>query len=152
MLRLSNIGDLVEIVLVFGILMVLVSFTVLGMDIYLVPTSSMEPIIPRGSIVIVEPVSGNVVSVGDVVTVWDEKRGVVVVHRVIEKDIDKNVVVLKGDAGPVVEEYRLNDVRGRVLFVIPYLGLVVLNPMVTVIAGLFILPIILRVVYGLISR
>ncbi|MCE4611157.1 MAG: signal peptidase I [Desulfurococcales archaeon] len=152
MRRLGYISGMVEILLASSILMVMVSFTVLGVDMYLIPTSSMEPIIPRGSIVIVEPVSGNVVSVGDVVAAWDEKKGVVVVHRVVEKDVDRNTVVLKGDAGPVVEEYKLSNVRGRVLFIIPYIGLVVLNPLVAVIAGLLILPIILRVVYGLISR
>ena len=60
--------------------------------------------------------------------------------------------MLKGDAGPAVEEYRLSDIRGRVLFIIPYLGLVVLDPLIGVIAGLFILLIILRVIYGLVNR
>ena len=87
--------------MVLGILMVMASFTVLGVNVYLVPTSSMEPIIPRGSIIIVEPVSGDMVSVGDVVAVWDERRGVVVIHRVVEKTSIGALWCLKVMRGPL---------------------------------------------------
>lgn len=89
---------------------------------------SMEPTIPIGSLVSLEPVTFSDLRAGDVVTVRAD-NGVVVTHRVLRmlESGGEGYLELKGDANesadPALVPARV--VEGRVAFYVPFLGFVV---------------------------
>jgi signal peptidase I len=90
-------------------------------------TSSMEPAIPAGSIVVVRPVNPFRLDQGDVITYQllpDDP--ISVTHRVVEVQADAKppAVVTKGDANPSVDAdpVEMQWIRGKVLLHIPYIG------------------------------
>lgn len=90
-----------------------------------VQSGSMEPSIKIGSVVIVQPASDY--KTGDVITVSEPaNRKVSLTHRITEvKERDgKTFYVTKGDANetPDSEERPKENVVGKVLFSIPYVG------------------------------
>ena len=107
------------------ILLVLSLFN-LGVRAFAVSSGSMSPAIKTGSLVFVRP-SGEY-AVGDVIT-FSLKENVYTTHRVhgIQEEDGAAVYVTKGDANegvdtdPVTEE----QIEGRVVFTLPYLGYVV---------------------------
>lgn len=99
-----------------------------------VVSSSMEPTLNKGDLVVVKGTSPEEINVGDIIVYHNPFQGVAVVHRVIDikKDGDEFVFYTKGDnnrtnrlsdqeAGiaPPVREYW---VKGRVVLTIPKLG------------------------------
>jgi signal peptidase len=99
-----------------------------------VVSSSMEPTLKRGDLVVVKGVSPEEISIGDIIVYHNPFQRVAVVHRVIDikKDGDEFIFYTKGDnnltnrlsdqeAGiaPPVREYW---VKGRVVLTIPKLG------------------------------
>jgi len=94
-------------------------------QIKIVKSGSMEPAIHTGSIVVVKP-SANY-TVGDVIIFGkDTKTDVPITHRIIESRVQEGVILFttKGDANedPDPNEIRQNEVHGKVLFDIPFLG------------------------------
>ena len=91
-----------------------------------VQSGSMEPVIRTGSLVIVQPQT--TYYIGDVITTSKPAdRKVSVTHRIVEVKMKDNKVssyVTKGDANKTADtEERLPEqVVGKVLFSIPYLG------------------------------
>lgn len=95
---------------------------------YTVLTGSMDPTYPPGTLVIVRPVDGEEVQLGDVITFQIESgRPAVATHRVIGVSITtegERTFQTQGDANqvpdaePVVEE----QIRGSVWYSLPYLG------------------------------
>ena len=90
---------------------------------------SMLPTLEEGDLVVIQPVSVNQISVGDII-VYEPPcagNGLAVIHRVV--DVAGNGFITKGDnngltdqgygiaLGPVTQ----NCVEGKVVFVIPYL-------------------------------
>ena len=67
-----------------------------GYSIYSVVSGSMEPALPVGSIVYVEPAGFTEIRIGDVIAFDDE--GTVVTHRVIEDRPQESAFITKGDA------------------------------------------------------
>jgi len=104
------------------LLMVAVSVAFGHLGFYAVPTGSMEPVIPRGSLIVVERVHPAELKIGDVALVVDRQLGLLVAHRVVGKDMDAGVVAVKGDAVVAVMEVPFRDVIGVVVFHVPYLG------------------------------
>lgn len=103
---------------------------VAGATPYTIITSSMEPSLPPGTLVIVKPVDPSEIRVGDVITVQLESgEDTVVTHRVsgIAQQLDGDVLFeTKGDANDAPDtELRLPvQVRGEVWYSLPYLGYV----------------------------
>jgi signal peptidase len=92
-----------------------------------VRSESMAPGIPRGALVVVEPVAPSAIAVGDVISYRDERRDErVVTHRVIEVVERSNGLFLRtqGDANmhPDLGHVAAGDVVGRVRFRIVRLG------------------------------
>lgn len=81
-----------------------VALKVAGFQLFTVMSGSMEPILPVGSVVLVEPVSFDEVQIGDDVTFVVGEEKVVVTHRVIEKDEENQTVTTKGVANDVPDE------------------------------------------------
>ncbi len=104
---------------------------------YAVPTGSMEPVIPRGSLIVVAHVDPSQVKIGDIALVVDRQRGILIAHRVVGKDLERGVLLVKGDAVPGVAEAPFEDFRGVVVFHVPFLGYLFLNRQLVVAAAAF---------------
>lgn len=91
-------------------------------------SGSMEPAIHTGSIVAVKPVSDY--NINDVIAFSSyDKTQTPITHRIYDIRIQggKPVYITKGDANnsPDTKEITENDILGRVIFSIPYLGYVI---------------------------
>jgi signal peptidase len=95
---------------------------------YTVLTSSMEPALPPGSLVLVRPVSADEIGVGSVITYQLKSREPeVVTHRVVTMGVREDgspVFRTQGDANPTPDPawVRPVQVRGAVWYAVPYVG------------------------------
>ncbi len=121
--------DLGLVALVLGVLLALV--VARGLPAYGHPTltltgGSMEPAIPKGAVVVLEPVDSSALRVGDVVTVRLPTSGSHVTHRILDVTEVEGATWLrtKGDANPTPDPALLPaaDLEGRVIAWIPALG------------------------------
>lgn len=104
MRKIGHIFGAALAVVLFATCLGLVSIRVLGMGTFVVTGSSMEPVINKGALVIVEPVSPTTVSRGDVITF--EHYGQMTTHRVIAIDASNAAsptFTTKGDANTVAD-------------------------------------------------
>jgi signal peptidase len=97
---------------------------------YAVGSDSMEPAIPRGSIVLVESVPPERIGVGDVITYRGELGiGPTTTHRVVAVNRSDGLAFrTKGDANPSADNELVAAERvvGRVTVVVPWVGYPVL--------------------------
>jgi len=98
---------------------------------FIVYTGSMEPAIPRGSVVMVQPATYEQLTPGDVITFSvPQKPGLHVTHRIvkIERNADKGgwEVTTKGDANPAPDIWTVSGTQtvGRVVYSIPVAGFI----------------------------
>lgn len=110
-----------------------------GLDGYYVKTGSMEPNIPKGSAVYIEPVGIEEIIPGTDVLLFSDKAGArSFTHRVMSIDYENNLIYTKGDANAVADDLptSFEHCNGRVKFYIPYFGYVlqVLNSEIGIIA------------------
>ncbi|MDI3498668.1 signal peptidase I [Archaeoglobus sp.] len=92
-----------------------------------VGSGSMRPAIEVGDVVIVKKVSADEIRVGDVIQYYAEHY--TVTHRVVDimQRGEQKIFITKGDANDVVDDPVSADrVVGKVVFVIPRIGLVTL--------------------------
>ncbi|MGO1174105.1 MAG: signal peptidase I [Actinomycetaceae bacterium] len=94
-------------------------------------SGSMEPTIPTGSQVVVDPVTGEdearELQVGDVITVMPYPEDpTLVTHRIVERrdSADGVSFVTQGDANGAVDEWDVTatQIRGEVRYHVPYAG------------------------------
>lgn len=97
---------------------------------YVVQTGSMRPDLPPGSLVVVRPVTGDDIAVGDVVT-YQVASGepVFVTHRVVSVSYDGRGELsmrTQGDANAVPDQESVREVqvRGELWYSLPYVGYV----------------------------
>lgn len=124
------LGWLVTAALVLGLLSVMVFFMVprlLGWELQVVLSSSMEPALPVGAVTFVEPTAADQVKVGDMLAYrlpTDPDRQVT--HRVVEVVREGSSLSFrtKGDANEEADSYAVpaDNVVGTVRWDIPYLG------------------------------
>jgi signal peptidase I len=100
-----------------------------GRSTFVVAGGSMEPAIPLGAAVIVEPVRPNDLAVGDIVTLRSGPTRAVFTHRIIRvAELDGQVVIeTKGDANGTADPSLTpaSAVVGRVSMAIPFAGFLV---------------------------
>lgn len=97
-----------------------------------IASGSMSPALEVGDIIIVQKVPATNIQVGDII-VFDSPEEIRTIHRVTQTRTLSNGTILfktKGDANPTEETYwtQEEDVHGRVLYKIPYLGWMALIP------------------------
>ena len=115
-------------VIALGVLLIGTLFPIPGnYEVKIVQSGSMEPAIHTGSIVIIKPSSEY--NVGDVITFGkDTNVDVPTTHRIIEERITSGeaLYTTKGDANedPDPKEVREQEIIGKVLTSIPYIGYV----------------------------
>lgn len=100
----------------------------IGLEGYYVKTGSMEPNIPKGSMVYIEKIEiGDIQSGVDVLLFSNEAENKSFTHRVMSVDIENKLIYTKGDASKVADPLPtpFSNCRGKVLFIIPYWGYIV---------------------------
>jgi signal peptidase len=117
---------LIFVVLIVSVLLLtFISFSpVKSLQLLRVMSGSMEPAIKTSSIVLVKQIPVNQIVKGDVINF--ETSGTSVTHRVYEiKNTDNKLTfITKGDANniPDVDPVSPDQIKGKVIFNIPYLG------------------------------
>ena len=99
-----------------------------GLSGYYVRTKSMEPTISQGSIVFVEKIDFDDITVGDVLTFQSADTTRRFTHRVVKIDSKNVLLYTRGDANNVddPEPARYESVIGRVKYSVPVAGYVVM--------------------------
>ena len=88
----------------------------------IVLTGSMEPTLNVNDLVIVTKADN--IEIGDIVVF--QQGNDLIIHRVIEKNVEENRIVTKGDANNVDDgNIPMSAVKGKLSFSVPFVGLVV---------------------------
>ena len=130
LLRLTAFTTIVSL-LAAAVLALVAVPRVTGSQTYTILTGSMQPGLPPGTVIVTQPRSFEKIQPGDVVTYQlHSGKPEVVTHRVIGLSTDTRgarTLVLRGDANtspdpaPVISA----QVRGVVIYAVPYAGLVI---------------------------
>ncbi|MBM7833801.1 signal peptidase I [Clostridium sardiniense] len=98
--------------------------SILGYSSYYILTGSMEPTINPGSLVVVKDGTDQEINVGDVITFTGRNSNTITTHRVNQVINNGEEFITKGDSNNVVDPISVqkNQVIGKVMFHIPYLG------------------------------
>lgn len=93
-----------------------------GLKPYAVLSGSMQPVYPTGSLLYVEKISPELITVGTPITF--SRGNMVVTHRVVQIDLDSQVFYTKGDANNTQDDgcVPYQNLLGKPVFNIPYLG------------------------------
>ena len=110
-------------IIIYGIILLIFILVSGVLPIYMmgIGSGSMEPIIYTGDAVVLSKVNKNTeLELEDIIAYEDE--GKIIVHRIVK--ITKNGYITKGDNNNSVdkEEVKRKDIKGKVLFRIPYLA------------------------------
>ena len=94
----------------------------MGYDVYVVISGSMEPGIPVGSALYVEAAAPEEVEAGDVIAFYD--NGAVITHRVVENHVVEGEFITKGDANAEndMTPVAYGNLIGRMAVSVPFLG------------------------------
>lgn len=120
-----------------------------GTDIYAVATPSMADEIPEGSIVFVR--EAETYGIGDIINA-PLPSGVTFTHRIIELDSERQLVYTKGDSNPSADPLptSVQNINGKVVFSVPYLGMLSLNfnstTIIFVLAAVLLVLIVVRLI------
>lgn len=99
----------------------------LGLQSYYVETDSMAPLIPKGSMAYIKPVSiDEIVEGEDVLLFSNQAQTKAFMHRVIDVDNKNQLCYTKGDANKTADlmPTSFSLCRGRVVFSVPFWGYV----------------------------
>ncbi|WP_370566219.1 signal peptidase I [Cryobacterium sp. BB736] len=119
-------GGLLLLVAALAVLLIALPAAVGGMPLTVL-TSSMEPGLPPGTLIVVKPTPVEEIRVGDVVT-FQLRSGepILVTHRVIERSVSSNgevAFVTKGDNNDLADDpIREIQIRGTLWYSFPWLG------------------------------
>lgn len=120
-------AGLLALIVLIGIAAIVVPAAT-GSTALTVMTSSMEPDLPPGTLVVVRPTSVEDIAPGDIVTYQLESgKATLVTHRVTEQRLTADgefIFVTQGDANPGPDPGFIREVqiRGTVWYALPYVG------------------------------
>ena len=87
----------------------------------------MEPELPVGSLLIINPTAYEDIQIGDDITFVRDENLTLVTHRVISKDDETKNITTQGIANNVADAPTLYDnVVGKVVWHIPYVGYLII--------------------------
>lgn len=100
---------------------------IFGIEMYGILTGSMEPACPTGSLVYVKPVNPESLQEKDIVTF--QKGNLVITHRVVKNDVQKEELITKGDANNAndIQPVAYKQIKGKVALTVPLLGYLALR-------------------------
>jgi signal peptidase len=121
--RLWNIALAISVIIVVTI----GASLLVGVRYATVRSASMAPDINTGDVVILTPTNAADIHVNDVVAFHPPGSSILICHRVIAIDLDGGYVQTKGDANEAPDWFvvPLNEIQGKVVSHIPYLGYLV---------------------------
>ncbi len=119
---LCNIVGTLILLSVIGVCLLMAAPRMMDFEIYNIVSGSMEPEIPIGSVIYVEPAEPETVQTGDVIAFWSGDS--VIAHRVVENQTVEGKFTTKGDAnaGEDMNDVEYDALIGRVSRHYPYLG------------------------------
>jgi len=121
--RIISIFENIVIALVALLLVAFIVLKATGFQFFVVMSGSMEPILPVGSVVLVQPTPYDDIQVGDDISFVVGEERITVTHRVIEKDENSNTLTTKGVANNISDDQiPASAVIGKVIFDIPLVG------------------------------
>ena len=120
-IKLLNIISTVIFIGMFA-LMVFFAPMVIGYKPAVILTGSMEPTFPVNSVVYYKKADFSEITIGEAIIY--QKSNALITHRVVEKNQEQGYVITKGDANNTEDSYEVaaEEVRGRVDFMVPYVG------------------------------
>ena len=100
---------------------------IFGIEIYGILTGSMDPACPTGSLVYVKSVNPESLQEKDIVTF--QKGNLVITHRVVKNDVQKEELITKGDANNANDKQPVayKQIKGKVALTVPLLGYLALR-------------------------
>ena len=109
--------------IIFYLALIALAFFIFGVRYYNVLSESMEPSIPKGSLIVVWPTDFHDLEPNDVITARFE-TGVLLTHRAVEINEESRTIITKGDNNPTRDAHPIeaNQVVGKVVFHVPILG------------------------------
>jgi len=120
-------GNIILALVVLALLFFFLGPHLMGISFFTIYSGSMSPVIPVGSVIVVQPAAASSIEPGDIITFGtgtDEKK--IITHRVVEVMADYNALSFRtaGDAneGPDNQVVSQEDVIGKVWFHVPGLG------------------------------
>jgi signal peptidase len=150
--------------IVLGLVSVIVIIPkVLGATPLTILTSSMEPGLPPGTLIVVEPVAPENIVIGDVITYQIESgEAAVVTHRILEvqsSTIGEPTFILQGDNNAEPDPpVTASQIQGRLVYSLPWVGNLssILNgparaTLLPILAGAMVLYAAVSIVIGLVG-
>ena len=100
---------------------------IFGIEIYGILTGSMDPACPTGTLVYVKSVNPESLQEKDIVTF--QKGNLVITHRVVKNDVQKEELITKGDANNAndIQPVAYKQIKGKVALTVPLLGYLALR-------------------------
>lgn len=119
--------EIISAIAVVLLIIVLFPFLTGTMKLMIVLSGSMTPVMLPGDMIVVQKIDPTTLNVGDVIAFQQPggKPNTVFTHRIIDiRNTDGLTFQTKGDANNVKDDFRTpaENVKGRLTFVIPYLG------------------------------
>lgn len=127
MKKINNIISTILIVICFFYLIIILSPRIIGYEVNVVLSNSMEPVYKTGDLLLIKPVMVNEIKVNDIISYKGSgNTNNVITHRVIGINQDEQVFYTKGDANESQDSnpVAFNRLKGIVEINIPYLGYV----------------------------
>lgn len=128
-----NILKIILIILLYNIILLVISTIdnnegsgFCGFKSYIITTSSMEPDIKTGDVVICQKTDAKDLKEGDVITFSKDGESITITHRIIkiEDNNGKKSYITKGDNNTLEDNEKVEDsqIRGKMVIVIPRIG------------------------------
>lgn len=121
------IVGIIGIILIYNFILVILSSTNkinIGYKAYIIKTNSMEPTIKVGDVVISRKEKPENIKSGDIITFIQNDE--VITHRITKVEQEDNILryITKGDNNNIEDTYKItyNDIQGKNIITIPYLG------------------------------
>lgn len=122
--KLTEMGKRIVFCILTGLTILLAGPFLLGLHPRIVVSGSMEPSVPVGSLVYIDPaLNAEAIREGDVIA-YETGSTMTVLHRVIGRDAGARSFVTKGDANQTEDPGKISfeQYRGKLVFVIPWAG------------------------------
>ena len=149
--KINNIVSTILLILCFIYLIITLGPRLLGYEVNVVLSNSMEPVYSTGELLLVKPAKAD--EINDIISFKGSGvSGNVITHRVIKIDQEKQVFITKGDANSSQDSnpVAFSRLNGIVKINIPYIGYIygMIQSMIVkiILAGLVLIYIIVNLV------
>ena len=150
--KINNIVSTILLILCFIYLIITLGPRLLGYEVNVVLSNSMEPVYSTGELLLVKPAKADEIKVNDIISFKGSGVWYVITHRVIKIDQEKQVFITKGDANSSQDSnpVAFSRLNGIVKINIPYIGYIygMIQSMIAkiILAGLVLIYIIVNLV------